>query len=200
MEIKLTTKTGKESTKSINLNDVVWSVPYDADLVAQAIFVYRSNLRAGSSNAKTRAMVRGGGRKPWRQKGTGRARHGSIRSPLWVGGGVAFPPSGKNWKKRLNKKMKNKALSMALSQRLREGKIKFVDAPDKDLDRKVWDSKKRVLWVTDNKDVYTKLRNVNGLNLIDSKSLNTLNVVSYTDICIDSGIVSNLESRLINEK
>lgn len=200
MEVKLTTKTGKESTKKIGLNEAIWSAPYDADLLAQAVHVYRNNLRAGSSTAKTRAMVHGGGRKPWRQKGTGRARHGSIRSPLWVGGGVAFPPSNKNWKRRLNKKMKNKALAIALSQRLREGSIRFVDSPDEAIDRKAWDEGKRVLWITDNKEVYQKLRNISGLGVIDSLSVNTLKVVSYMSICIDSNVVSKLEGRLINEK
>ena len=78
-------------------------VPYNGDLVSQVLGVYFSNERKGTSNAKTRGDVSGGGIKPWRQKGTGRARSGSIRSPLWVGGGVTFVPNNKNWSKRINK-------------------------------------------------------------------------------------------------
>ncbi|HOR06320.1 MAG TPA: 50S ribosomal protein L4, partial [Candidatus Dojkabacteria bacterium] len=85
---KKVTKTTEE--KKISLNKKVWEVPYNGDLVSQVLGVYFSNERKGTSNAKTRGDVSGGGIKPWRQKGTGRARSGSIRSPLWVGGGVTF--------------------------------------------------------------------------------------------------------------
>ncbi len=128
MEAKIYNQTGKESG-TIKLPESVFGVPWNADLVHQVIVSMRSNDREAIAHTKTRGEVAGGGKKPWKQKGTGRARHGSIRSPLWVGGGVAHGPrNDKNFSRKINKKMKAKALFTLLSQKMRDGEVVFIDS------------------------------------------------------------------------
>ncbi|MFA6258859.1 MAG: 50S ribosomal protein L4 [Candidatus Paceibacterota bacterium] len=112
----------------VELPKRVFSVKWRSDLVHQVVEGMRSNSRAGTAHAKTRGEVRGGGKKPWRQKGTGRARHGSSRSPIWVGGGVTHGPlKDKNYKRKISQKMKIEALFSVLSKKWKEGEIFFVD-------------------------------------------------------------------------
>lgn len=107
----------------------IFNVPVSEELVHFAVTVQRANARSGTSATKTRGEVRGGGKKPWKQKGTGRSRHGSIRSPLWKGGGVVFGPRpNQNWTLRINKKVKRKALCMVLSDKVKEGAFIALDA------------------------------------------------------------------------
>lgn len=121
---------GKEVSK-VALPESVWGLPWNADLVHQVVTGMQSNARTGLAHAKMRGEVAGTGKKPWRQKGTGQARHGSKRSPIWVGGGVSHGPrSDKNYDKKINRKMKTKALFTALSQKFRDGKVLFVDSLD----------------------------------------------------------------------
>jgi len=128
MKATLYNQTGKDIGK-IFLPESVFDVPWNADLVHQVVTSEASNMRQSIAHAKGRSEVRGGGKKPWRQKGTGRARHGSRRSPLWVGGGVTHGPTKeKNYAKKVNAKMKAKALSTALSEKLRNREILFVDS------------------------------------------------------------------------
>ena len=116
------------SKGTVKLPEKLFSFPWSDELVHQVVVGIASNQRAATAHAKERAEVRGGGRKPWRQKGTGRARHGSIRSPLWVGGGVTFGPNkNKNHTKKINKKMQTKAFFTVLSEKLRSGSLVFID-------------------------------------------------------------------------
>src|SRR6056297_1135485 len=117
-------KLEKDKKGSVTLDDAVFDVSWNNDLVYQAITTHRANNRQKIAHTKGTSEVRGGGRKPWRQKGTGRARHGTIRSPIWKGGGVTFGPSRrKKFGKKLNKKMKRKALFSVLSKKLDEGEV-----------------------------------------------------------------------------
>jgi large subunit ribosomal protein L4 len=121
---------GKE-LRALTLSADTFGVSWNADLVHQVVLGMENNARAGRAGAHTkgRGEVRGGGRKPWRQKGTGRARHGSIRSPIWIGGGVTHgPKKDKDYSSRIPKKMRVKALLCVLSRKLAEGEILFVDA------------------------------------------------------------------------
>jgi large subunit ribosomal protein L4 len=112
----------------IDLSPGIFDVQVNVPVMHQVVTAGLAAQRAGTHSTKTRAEVRGGGKKPWRQKGTGRARHGSIRSPIWVGGGVAHGPKPQDHTVRVNKKMKRLALRSALTDAAREGRIKAVDA------------------------------------------------------------------------
>lgn len=128
MEITVYTTAGKKKG-STNLPEEIFGLPWNADLVHQVVTSEQSNRRVVIAHAKGRAEVRGGGIKPWRQKGTGRARHGSNRSPIWIGGGVTHGPlKEKNYSKKINKKMRSKALFTILSKKLADNEIIFLDS------------------------------------------------------------------------
>lgn len=125
---KVYTQDGKESG-TVTLPATVFGLSWNADLVSQVAVSMAANAREGTAHTKTRGEVRGGGKKPWKQKGTGRARHGSRRSPIWIGGGVTHGPrSDKNYTKKINKQMKTKALWTVLSAKYRDGEVLFVDS------------------------------------------------------------------------
>jgi large subunit ribosomal protein L4 len=127
MEQAVYSKDGKEVSK-VKLPEGVFGLPWNADLVHQVVTSMLSDARTSIAHTKDRSEVRGGGRKPWRQKGTGRARHGSRRSPIWIGGGVTFGPrSDKDYSRKVNKKMKTKALYTILSQKARDGEVILVE-------------------------------------------------------------------------
>ncbi len=118
---------GKESG-TVELPENIFALPWNADLVHQVVTAMMANLREPIAHTKTRGEVRGGGKKPWQQKGLGRARHGSSRSPIWVGGGITHGPrKDKNFSQKINKKMKAKALYTILSRKLKDNEIIFVD-------------------------------------------------------------------------
>lgn len=124
---KVYSQSGKE-VGEVKLPANVFGLSWNADLVHQVVTSMLSDARVIYAHTKTRGQVSGGGKKPWRQKGTGRARHGSTRSPIWVKGGVAHGPNGlKNYARKINKKMKVKALYTILSRKLKDGEILFVD-------------------------------------------------------------------------
>ncbi|MFA6300852.1 MAG: 50S ribosomal protein L4 [Candidatus Paceibacterota bacterium] len=127
MEAKIYNQKGTDAG-TIALPAKVFAAKWRADLVHQVVEGMRSNKRSGTADTKDRGEVRGGGKKPWKQKGTGRARHGSSRSPIWVGGGVTHGPlSEKNYKRKISKKMRAQALFSVLSKKLKDGEILFVD-------------------------------------------------------------------------
>jgi large subunit ribosomal protein L4 len=128
METQVYNQQGKESGK-FTLPENIFSTPWNADLVHQVVTGMMANARDPIAHTKTRGEVRGGGKKPWQQKGLGRARHGSSRSPIWVGGGVAHGPrNDKNYTQKINKKMKTKALYTILAKKFKDNEIIFVDA------------------------------------------------------------------------
>ena len=122
-------KEGKEVEK-IDLNDSVFAAPVNEHLVHMAVVLQLANKRQGTQKAKTRSEVRGGGRKPWRQKGTGHARQGSIRAPQWTGGGVVFAPVPRDYSFKMNKKEKAAAMKSVLSSKVNEEKLIVVDSLD----------------------------------------------------------------------
>ncbi len=128
MQVKLYDQNSKD-LGMVDLPDRIFSVEINPDLIHQAVVSQEANARKPLAHAKDRGEVRGGGKKPWRQKGTGRARHGSIRSPIWRGGGVTHGPrKEKVYSKKINKKAKQKALFMALSSKIRDGQLIVLDS------------------------------------------------------------------------
>jgi len=194
----------KETREKIKLNPKVWEVKLNKDLVAQVLYVYMSNERKGTATTKTRSDVRGGGRKPWRQKGTGRARHGSIRSPLWRKGGVVFGPVNRNWKRKINKKMAKKALCMLLSQRLLDKQLEFITPGRKGIQSlrkqilKYADTK--ILVISANEKLRLSVKNLEKANFVDVDKVNAKHIADSIRVLVDESAVKILENRLINEK
>ena len=153
---------GTEAGK-IKLSEGIFGLKWNADLVHQVVVSMNSVARTNIAHTKNRSDVRGGGKKPWQQKGTGRARHGSIRSPLWVGGGVSGGPRNeKNFDKKINKKMKAKALYTILSAKLKKGEVLFVD-----------DLSMRAIKTKEARGVLTNLAKVEGFKGLLSKRKNS---------------------------
>ena len=218
MEAKIYNQKGKEAGK-LNLPEKVFGAKLRADLVHQVVESMRSNKRSGTADTKGRGDVRGGGKKPWKQKGTGRARHGSSRSPIWVGGGVTHGPlAEKNYKRNISKKMRAQALFSVLSRKLKDGEIIFVDtltlpeiktksalAVMKNLAEASGVSalgnarKKKVLtalWQRNPKSEKS-FRNLSQLEIIFLKNLNPLDVLNHQYLLIEQPeeAVKFLESR-----
>jgi len=193
MESKIFTQDGKEAG-TIALPEEIFGLPWNADLVHQVATSMMANAREGSANTKTRAEVRGGGKKPWRQKGTGRARHGSRRSPIWVGGGMTHGPRAeKNYSKKINKKMKTKALYTLLSAKYRDGELIFVDSFSFDAPKtkEARDYISNIAKVSKHNDLATKRKNAAVIS-IPAKNANVAK--SFANI----GSVFVDETRMLN--
>jgi large subunit ribosomal protein L4 len=200
MKAKVYDNKGKEKSE-VSLPKEVFGLPWKSDLVHQVVVGMQSNKRAGNAHTKDRSEVRGGGKKPWRQKGTGRARHGSSRSPIWVGGGVTFGPRNeRNYDKKINKRMKKKALNTILSQKLRDGEIIFVDGFNftepktrqaketltalskvKGLEKIAYKTGKRAaIYNPEKNDAFIKsFRNIESAGTDELRNINPLDVISY---------------------
>lgn len=191
-----------EKKGSVTLPEGVFGLTWNGDLVHQVMHAIQANARAGTADTKGRGEVRGGGKKPWKQKGTGRARHGSSRSPIWVGGGVAHGPlSDKNYKQKVNRKMAAKALATVLSKKHKDGQVLFVDALSLGKEPKTKDAAaivqafasisgfeklararkpKAVLILPEKDSVVSKsFRNVPQIEISLAKDLNTLDVLNH---------------------
>ncbi|OHA89043.1 MAG: 50S ribosomal protein L4 [Candidatus Zambryskibacteria bacterium RIFCSPHIGHO2_01_FULL_43_27] len=192
-----------ENIGKIALPKSIFGVKWNSDLVHQVVTSMQSSARRGTAHTKTRGEVRGGGKKPWKQKGTGQARHGSTRSPIWVGGGVAHGPrTDKNYDRKINKKMKTKALFAILSRKLKDDGIVFVD----DLTLKEPKTKlaiaslvtlgkvpalKNILNTNNALSIYVPertddlvraFRNVANVTLEDTRSMNPVSLLSYKKV------------------
>lgn len=203
LEIKLYNQEGQEMGKQ-KLNPKIFAVEANEDLVHQAVVAQMANRRKILAHVKDRSEVRGGGRKPWRQKGTGRARHGSIRSPLWVGGGATFAPTKeRNFSKKINKKMKRKALFIALSDKAKDKKIVVLDKLDipeaktkilKDILDKL-SLEKKTLIILDRKDdkIRKSVGNLKNFKMLRADSLNVVDVLSHNNLLITADALKNIE-------
>ncbi len=188
---------------NLELSDALFGAEYNESAIHQAVVARLANERQGTKSTLTRSEVRGGGAKPWRQKGTGRARQGSIRSPQWVKGGVVFAPKSRDFSKKLNAKAKQVALFSALSQKVRDNEVIFIDeikvsAPKtKEMAAflKAFKFDKTVLLVMDNSDeaVLRACANIPEISTIPASAINTYDVVKNAKIVISKQAAQQIE-------
>lgn len=194
--------TGKQ-VGDVELSEHIFGIEPNEAVLHTAVVNYLANQRQGTQSTKTRSEVRGGGRKPWRQKGTGRARHGSIRSPIWVGGGVALGPKPRSYRKSMNRKTKQLALFSALSSRVQADDFVVVDSIQLD-DYKTkavvamleaLNAKKALIVTTDqgNEKLVASARNIPGVATTPVNSLNVYDLLRYDKIIIAKDAVEKLE-------
>ena len=200
-----------EALKEIEISEDIFNKKINNNLIHQVYTSLLSNRRKPLAFSKDRSEVRGGGRKPWRQKGTGRARHGSIRSPLWKGGGVTFGPRAKerNLKKKINKKIKRDAIKMVLSQKFRDGEVKIIESinlkeyktsqMDKFFKSLLSIEKKfpKVLFLIDSKNEVLKksTKNLSYVKIMNSENIDLIEILSNKYLVISEDILPILENK-----
>ena len=208
MKVKVYNQEGKVIEEK-DLPKEIFEVPLNEDLVHQVVVCQMANRRQKIAHTKDRGEVRGGGRKPWRQKGTGRARHGSIRSPLWRGGGVSFGPrKEKNFKKKIPKKMKRKALLMVLSSKAKDKELIVLDKLElKEIKtkkmaqilEKLSCKKKSTLLALPkiDKNIILSARNLPKVETIQAKDLNALDVLSFKYLLLPESSIKVIEETFL---
>ena len=216
MEAKLYNQKA-EKTGKIDLPESAFNLPWNSDLVHQVVVAMAGNKRTPVAHTKGRGEVSGGGRKPWRQKGLGKARHGSIRSPIWVGGGVAHGPrKDKNYSVKINVKAKKKAFFTVLSQKLRDNEILFLDKIDFSKPKtkeaveivnslskiggfeKIKTKKKNKAILALDKyepNVSKSFRNIPGMEIYQARNLNILDILNYKYL-----VIANPKEAIVNWK
>lgn len=197
----------KEEIGEVSLPKEVFEVEINPDLIHQVVLSQQSNRRQGSAHAKMRGEVRGGGRKPWRQKGTGRARHGSTRSPLWRGGGVTFGPrNDKNYKKAIPVKMKRKALLMVLSAKAKENMLVVVDKfniekPNtKEMAvsmKKLTDKSALLVLSKMDKNLILSTRNIPKVESVQASDLNALDLLNFKHVVLSKAGIKKIKDTFV---
>ncbi len=192
---------GKE-VGTIDLNDAVFGVEVNEHLVHMAVVSQLANKRQGTQKAKTRSEVSGGGRKPWRQKGTGHARQGSTRAPQWTGGGVVFAPTPRDYSFKLNKKEKRAALKSALTSRVEENKFIVIDEMNfgeiktknfQNMLNNLNVSKALVVLEDGNKNAELSARNIAGVKTAGTNTINVYDIMKYNTVVTTKAAVANIE-------
>ena len=205
MELALTTATGKASKKTVEVSDANFGGNFNEALVHQTVTAYLAGARQGTRAQKTRSEVRGGGKKPWRQKGTGRARSGTIRSPLWRTGGQTFAAKPQDWSQKLNKKMYRAAMRSILSELVRQERLILVDdfkldgPKTKELAQKLTalgaDS---VMIVTHdlNDALYLSSRNLHKVGICDVNYIDPVSLIRFDKVLMTAEAVQKIEESL----
>ena len=185
---------------TLELNDAVFGVEVNEHLVHMAVVRQLANKRQGTQKAKTRSEVSGGGRKPWRQKGTGHARQGSTRAPQWTGGGVVFAPVPRDYSFKMNKKERRIALKSALTTRVQENKLVVLDElkldaiKTKDMQNVLNNLKvEKAMVVTDNENVIVSARNIPNVVTASVGTLNVFDILKYNTVVLDKEAVAKVE-------
>tara|TARA_B100000929_G_scaffold275032_1_gene248629 strand:- start:5331 stop:5948 length:618 start_codon:yes stop_codon:yes gene_type:complete len=204
MKIKIE-KSGKKQPGTMSVADSVFAVEFNEPLVHQVLVSYMSGSRSGTKSQKSRSEVRGGGRKPWRQKGTGRARAGTIRSPLWRGGGVTFAAKSRDYSKKVNRKMFHGAMRSIFSELLRQERFVCVDEFDvAESKTKLVKEKlnklglKEVLIITEglSENLYLGVRNIPKVDVMDTNEINPYSLIGFEKILITQAAVEKVEEWL----
>lgn len=193
---------GSEVSK-MDLNDKVFAVNVNEHLIHMAVTLQLANKRQGTQKAKTRSEVSGGGKKPWRQKGTGHARQGSIRAPQWKGGGIVFAPSPRSYSFKMNKKEKAGAMKSALTSRVNEDKFLVMDSLKFDeiktkkmvnvLDALKVKKALVILDGEDNANVALSTRNIKNVKAVTANAINVYDILKYETVIITKNAVSKIE-------
>ncbi len=192
---------GKEVEK-MELNDSVFAAPVNEHLVHMAVVLQLANKRQGTQKAKTRSEVRGGGRKPWRQKGTGHARQGSIRAPQWTGGGVVFAPTPRDYSFKMNKKEKAAAIKSVLSSKVNEEKLIVVDSLDfeapktkkmKEVLNNLKVNKALVVVDGDAANTILSVKNLQEARGVYANAINVYDILKYDTVVITKSAVAAIE-------
>ena len=190
---------------TVDLNDAIWAIEPNENAVFDAVIMQRASLRQGTSKVKNRHEVSGGGRKPWRQKGTGRARQGSIRSPQWRGGGIVFGPHPRSYSYTINKKVRRLAIKSVLSQRVLDNALVVVDAFAFDAPKtkafaqslaalKV--SEKALVVLDGDDNAALAARNLPNVKVVAADGINVLDVVKYNKLILTQSALQKIEEAL----
>lgn len=195
-----------EKVKELALKDAVWNSEVNNNVLHDAIVLAMASLRQGTASTKTRSEVSGGGRKPWKQKGTGNARQGSTRSPQWPGGGIVFGPKPRSYDKKQNRKERRLALKSALSSKYQDKELIVVENFNLDTNKtkdfaKVFEnlkvnSKATVVFDDENVNLVLSARNNKMVNVINASEINVLDVVNSDYLVIDEASVKKIEEVL----
>ncbi len=204
MQLAVSSINGTKSSP-IEVSDATFNCEFNEGLVHQVITAYRAKARAGTKAQKSRSEVRGGGAKPWRQKGTGRARAGTTRSPIWTGGGVTFAAKPRDYGQKVNKKVYRRALAAIFSELIRHDRLKVVNelnllAPKT---RELLEvlkalSLENVLIIVDGENRHARLaaRNLPGVSFSDVAKLNLVNLIAFDHVLITSDALKKVEEKL----
>ncbi len=205
MELKLTTATGRASEKALQISEAVFGRAFNEPLVHQAVTAYQAGARAGTRAQKTRSQVRGGGAKPWRQKGTGRARAGTSRSPIWRGGGRTFAAVPANYAQKLNKKMYRAAMRSMFSELLRLERLIIVDKftveteKTREMVAKLTALKLKnvaLICVDPDDKLYLAVRNLPWAEVVDVAAVDPITLIRHDKVLMTVDAVKKLEERL----
>ena len=205
MELKLTTASGQASTKTVELSEDTFNKDYNEALIHQVVTAYLAGGRSGTKGQKNRSAVRGGGAKPWRQKGTGRARSGTIRSPIWRSGGTTFAAGNRDFSQKVNRKMYRSAMISIVSELVRQERIlvleelKMAGPKTKELavQLKALDCQNALIVTQDfDQNIYLSSRNLINIEYSDARHINPVNLVRYDKVVITAEAVKTVEEML----
>ncbi len=192
-----------KKVSDIKLSDDIFGIKPNEGIVHSVLVNYLANQRQGTQSTKTRAEVRGGGRKPWRQKGTGRARQGSIRAPQWIKGGIALGPKPRSYRYRVNKKERRLAIRSVLSSKVLEKELTVVDKLElKEIKTKTMvkalsdlkvEGKTLIIVPEKNQNVLMSARNIEGVKVITANTINIFDLLNYTNLILPVDTVKKLE-------
>ena len=205
MELALTTQKGAASKQVVSLADVTFGQAYNESLIHQVVVAYMANARQGTKAQKTRSEVSGGGAKPWRQKGSGRARAGTSRSPIWRKGGVTFAAKPTSYAQKVNRKMYRAAMRSILSELVREERLMVVEKMELDQPKtKLLAAQLKALSLTDvlivteevNENLYLAARNIINVDVRDAFDLDPVSLIAYKKVLVTKGAIKIIEERL----
>ncbi|MDH3325745.1 MAG: 50S ribosomal protein L4 [Gammaproteobacteria bacterium] len=205
MDYKITTENGADSGSNLSLSEAVFARDFNEDLIHQVVTAYMAAGRSGTKAQKNRAAVRGGGAKPWNQKGSGRARAGTIRSPIWKGGGVTFAASPRNYEQKVNKKMHKAAMQSIFSELVRQDRLVIVESISPGTPKtKELAAKLKVMGLGSvmivtaefNENLHLSSRNLIKVETMTASSLSPVGLVAYDKVVVTTDAVKKIEELL----